>query len=76
VCYSQVSLIANKINLSEMVGSVHAGAVDKKWVEEDGVSSLHGQMNSGHGGVVVLNAMVHLVHSALHNTNDTISLED
>jgi len=54
-----------------MICPVPARAVNQQWVEEYRVSGLHDKMNSRSIGIVVTNAMVQFVHSALRCCNKT-----
>lgn len=51
--------------LAEALRLVHAGAVDQKWMEKDGVTLLHLQVHPGVLRVIVTHSVVHLVHTTL-----------
>lgn len=52
-------------HLAEALCSVHARAVDKQRVKEDGVTLLHLQVHSRVLRVIVTHSMVHLVYATL-----------
>ena len=50
--------------LPEVVGHIGAGTVDKKWMEENGVSLLHVEVHPG-PVLQATDTVVHLVHATL-----------
>lgn len=51
--------------LAEAPSLVHSRSVDEQWVEENGVTFLHLQVNPRMLWVVVSDSMIHLVDTAL-----------
>jgi len=51
-----------------MIRTVLSRTVNEKWVKEHRISGLHDKMNSRSVGIIVANAVVHFVHSALRDT--------
>ena len=52
-------------DLSEPLCSVHARAMDEDWMKEHSIPRLHLQVHSGMTGVVVPDAVVHLINTTL-----------